>query len=295
MATFARRRPAPDILKNRALLTLMFGHFTNDLVGGFIPVLFPLLTARFDVNLSTVGLVSLAYSGMSSITQPFFGWLADRYGTRLIGAAIIWSAIAFAGIGFAPSFHLVVLLAGLAGIGSGLFHPFGALNAGAVIPPRQRNSAMSIYVSGGSIGFSMGPLIGVGLLALFGLRGTAVWVIPGIVMASFLLVGMRTIALPGARRSTMATAPSAPGSRRVLITVTLVMMLVSWNISAIESFVPIWYKDLGYGSGFYGPLTTAIILGGVAGALSAGALADRLNRRLLVGITFALSIPAILL
>lgn len=300
VATDERRRPALDIIRNRALVTLFFGHCTNDFVGGFIPVLYPLLSGKFHLSLSEVGLVSLAYTGMGAITQPFFGWLADRYGTRLIGTAIIWSAIAFGAIGFAPSFHLVLLLAALAGVGSGTFHPFGALNASAVIGQRQRNTAMSIYISGGTIGFALGPLIGVGLLALLGLHGTAIVLLPGAIVAAWLLIGMRSAAVHGSH-SSRARAPATAGTERQpipvrpLAIVILIMMALSWNSSAIVAFVPTWYKDLGYGSGFYGPLTTVLIIGGAFGALSAGALADRYGRRLLITGSLLLSIPLILL
>ena len=77
-----------SLLKNRPLMTMMLGHFTVDMYSGVIPLLYPLLTDKFDLSLSTVGLVSLAYSGMSSITQPLFGMFADRKGTRLIGLSM---------------------------------------------------------------------------------------------------------------------------------------------------------------------------------------------------------------
>src|SRR5215216_2544786 len=82
--------------RNRPLLTLMLGHFTIDTYVGLLPVLYPLLIDRFALNLRSVGLVSLAYVGASSLAQPFFGWLADRTSTRLIGAALIWTAAMFA-------------------------------------------------------------------------------------------------------------------------------------------------------------------------------------------------------
>src|SRR4029079_9284183 len=112
-------------------------------------ILFPLLINRFALDLKTVGLVSLAYTGTASLSQPFFGWIADRYGTRFIGLALIWTATMFATIGFAPSFPVLLVLAAAAGIGSGCYHPLGALNANAVIPDGQRNVAMSVYVTGG--------------------------------------------------------------------------------------------------------------------------------------------------
>src|SRR5262249_48185903 len=120
-----------SVLRNRPLLTLMYGHFTVDMYVGLLPVLYPLLTDRFSLDLKAVGLVSLAYSGVAALSQPFFGWIADRYGTRFAGLALFWTAIMFATIGFAPTFPILLLLAGLAGLGSGCYHPMGALNANA--------------------------------------------------------------------------------------------------------------------------------------------------------------------
>ena len=147
-------------MKNRALATLMLGHFTVDMHVGVIPMLYPLLRTRFDLSLETVGYVSLAYGGAASLSQPLFGLLADRKGTRLVGLALFWTAATFALIGFVPSFTTLIILAALSGLGSGLYHPLGALNARAVIDERERNTAMSVYVTGGTLGVASGPLIG---------------------------------------------------------------------------------------------------------------------------------------
>src|SRR5688500_6935384 len=108
-------------------------------------MMYPLLAGKFALDLKTVGLVSLAYGAGSSLSQPLFGWLADRHGTRYIGLALSWTAVTFALLGFVPNFGFLVALAALSGIGSGAYHPMGALNASAVIADRNRNAAMSIY------------------------------------------------------------------------------------------------------------------------------------------------------
>ena len=64
---------------------------TIDLYAGLLPVLFPVLSRKYGLDLATVGLVALAYSGVGSVSQPLFGWLADRHGRR---ALIIGSLIA---------------------------------------------------------------------------------------------------------------------------------------------------------------------------------------------------------
>ena len=43
------------VMRNRALLTLTLGHYTVDMYGGLLPILYPLLRDEFDLNLKTVG------------------------------------------------------------------------------------------------------------------------------------------------------------------------------------------------------------------------------------------------
>src|SRR5205085_241641 len=56
-----------------------------------------------------------------------------------------------------------------------------------------------------------------------------------------------------------------------------------------------WYKSLGYGPAFYGPLATTIVLASAAGNVGAGSLADRYGRRAVIVGTLVLSIPVLLL
>src|SRR5919201_928278 len=74
--------------------------------------------------------LTLTAPPVGSLSQPLFGWLADRFGTRFTGLALAWTALTFSTLGFAPSFPALVAMAAAAGLGSGAFHPFGALNVG---------------------------------------------------------------------------------------------------------------------------------------------------------------------
>src|SRR5919197_5460565 len=111
------------VFRHRRLLTLMLGHFTVDSYVGLLPVLYPLLIRRFDLNLETVGLVSLAYTGMASVSQPLFGVTADRWGTRFTGITLAWTATSFAAVGFAPHFPLLLAIPAASGAGPGALHP----------------------------------------------------------------------------------------------------------------------------------------------------------------------------
>ncbi len=286
--------PIRAILGNRPLMTLASGHFTVDMYSGLLPVLYPILTDRFELDLKTVGLVALAYSGASSVSQPFFGWLADRYGTRFTALALAWSAVLFATIGFAPSFEILLVLATLAGLGSGAFHPFGAITASSVIGEKSRNTAMSIYSTGGTLGVAIGPMIGAVLFHVFGMRGTAVMLIPGVTIAIWLLFAMRSVSVTGTR-SKSYVRPTVQRSIPYLAVgiIIAVMMLRMFPTIGLQNFIPLWYDDMGYGASYYGPLATVIVLSSAFGALGAGTLADKYGRRVVMLVTTILSIPAV--
>ena len=105
-----------DVLRNRPLLTLMLGHYTVDMYVGVLPVLYPVLTGRFSLDLKTVGLLSLAYSGMASLALPdksfyFVGGLTEA--TETIGCfalMCLWpAAFAHLAYGFAALCALTAL------------------------------------------------------------------------------------------------------------------------------------------------------------------------------------------
>jgi FSR family fosmidomycin resistance protein-like MFS transporter len=285
-----------EFLRNGKLVTLMLGHLTVDSYVGVIPVLYPLLIGRFHLTLATVGLVSLAYGGFAAISQPLFGVIADRYGTRFTGVALAWTALTFALIGFVSSFPMLLVLACASGLGSGAFHPFGALDVRALLPAWRRSFGMSIYVTAGTVGVALGPLIGIGVLALFGgLHGTGLLVIPGVAAGAYLLWRMRA----GAERVAAAAKTVIASPRAVpvfaLSMVIGVMMSRAWTVNAFQSFTPTWYRQLGYGPEFYGPLATTLVLASAVGTLGCGSLADRYGRRTVILVTLVLSVPAILL
>ncbi len=290
-----RRATQTGVLRNRPLVSLMLGHLTLDMYAGFLPVLYPLLIRQFELALGTVGLLTFAYTGTASLSQPIFGWVADRYGTRFIGVALLWTAITYATIGFARSFPVLLALAAAAGLGSGLYHPFGAVNASEVIPHSRRNTAMSVYVTGGTVGVAVGPLVGVALTGLFGLRGTAMMFLPGAAIAVWLLYEMRAVHVGGKRGAGKGHQSHGSVPLLPLTAVIAVMMARNWTVLSIQTFIPTWYRSLGYGASVYGPLATTMVLASGVGMVGCGSLADRHGKRAVVIATLALSVPATLL
>ncbi len=283
-------------VKNRALLVLMLGHFTNDLFAGVLAILYPLLKLRFGLSNAEIGFVTLAYTSTSSLTQPLFGHLADNNARRWYAPfAILWGSLFVSLYGFAPTFPLLLLCAAMAGTASGAYHPLGATNAAAVTDPGERNGALSLYTVAGTSGYALGPLLAAALLSVFGPPGTALFLLPGVLVAGLLARQMGVVETVRRARAALTAdvvnARPAWGPLGKLIGVT---MLRSWIFLSVLQFTPIWYDDQGFGRGFYGPLTTAIILAGVAGTLLGGNLADRIGQKAVVAWSLVAVIPALL-
>ena len=177
-------------------------------------------------------------------------------------------------------------------IGSGTFHPLGAVTVRSLLPPRGLNMAMSLYVTAGTLGLAAGPLIGVAVFGLAGIKGTALMLLPGVLIAAYLVLAMRSraYAVPRGPRRRVAAAGALP---LIPLAATVgVMASRSWTTVALQAFTPTWYQHLGYQPWFYGPLATTIILASAMGAVGTGALADRYGRRAVIVGTMVMSVPA---
>jgi MFS transporter, FSR family, fosmidomycin resistance protein len=283
-------------LKNPALLVLMLGHFTNDLFAGILAIMYPVFKLTFDLSNAQVGFVTLAYTAMSSLTQPAFGHLVDRHARRWYAPlAILWGSVFVSFYGFAPTFPLLLACAAMAGAASGAYHPLGATNAAAVTEPSYRNGAMSLYTVAGTSGYALGPLVAAGLLAVAGPQGTGFLVVPGAIVAVGMLRQMGVVERARRARAALAAGPLARPAWGPVTRVIGVTMLRSWIFLSVLQFTPVWYDGLGFDPAFYGPLTSVIILAGALGTLLGGALADRVGQKAVVIWAMAATIPALLI
>lgn len=268
-------------------------HGVNDAYSAFLHPLLPRIMGRLGLNIALAATLAMTLSLAASLLQPVMGHLADRYGRRpfVIGGPLL-GGIFMSLIGVAPNFVLLCVFLALGGLGSAAFHPPGASMAGRVTEGRGGGTRLSFFSFGGSVGYSIGPLLAVGVVAAFGLEGMWVAMLPAIVVA---LVLARTLpADPPA-----PVAREAPRASEILRLLRGPLGLV-FGISAASAFLqrvvltmqPIVVHAAG-GSEAVGALVLSVYLGGQAGGgLLGGMLADRMDRRtLLVGLTLA-SLPA---
>jgi MFS transporter, FSR family, fosmidomycin resistance protein len=279
----------------RAMATLSAGHLFTDVAQGSVPALLPFLIAKDHLSYAAASALVLAATISSSVIQPVFGHLSDRRSLPWlmpIGPALGGIGIALAGI--APSYGLTFAAIVVSGIGVAAFHPEGSRFANYVSGAR-RASGMSLFSVGGNIGFALGPVIVTPLMLVFGLSGTLFVLIPTLLMATVLVVelprltGFRTDVNAG--RVQREQQPERWGPFTILAGV---IALRSFVYFGLVTFIPLYYVHvLHAGKAVGNAALSAMLVGGAAGTLIGGPMADRFGRRAVLIGSMALLPPLV--
>jgi len=154
----------------KILFALTLVHFTGDFYSSFINPLFPLFVQKMGLTLAQIGIISGTVRLLAFIIQPSVGYLADRYSSRhfiLIGVLLPVIFIPLSGI--AGGFWILLAVVALGSIGSSMFHP-SVTGLVPVYSGSKTGFAMSVFNTGGTLAFGLGPLFITWYAARFGLK-----------------------------------------------------------------------------------------------------------------------------
>ena len=282
------------------LALLTSAHFTVDAYSSFFSPLLPLLATRLHLNLAMVGTLVALASLSSSFSQPFFGLVADRVRRPwLIGFGPLVAAAFMSSVGLAPSFGALVLILMVGGLGISWFHPQSAVLATQA--SHRRSLAMSVFITGGTLGGSLGPLISVAVVGWVGLERSWVVMFPGLVLAAVLIAALARIHGTGPQAQAGTAAPAGTPPLRELRPVLRPLALLYLAVvarSAVSygfmTFLPIHLHRLGYTVAFGGSALTAYLSMGALGGFLGGWLAEKIGGRRVVVQSFVGAIPLFL-
>lgn len=279
----------PRPLSSRlGLLTL--GHLTVDSYSSFFSPLLPLLVRKLDLSLTLVGTLVALSSVASSFSQPLFGLLSDRMRRPwFVAFGPLMAAIFMSALGLAPSYAALVGLLMLAGLGVAAFHPQAAVLASQV--SGRPHVSMALFITGGTIGFSIGPMFAVGIVSAFGLDRTWIAVIPGLVSSMLLLVWL--VRMPPRPRHEAKGVPIRelrPVARplSLLYFATVSRSAVSYGFM---TFLPLYLTARGFTLQQSGLLLSCYLLLGATGGFCGGWLSDRIGGHRVLVSSFVVSAP----
>jgi MFS transporter, FSR family, fosmidomycin resistance protein len=276
----------------KILLLLSTGHCVVDIYQGALPVLLPFLKEKLDLTYTMAGVIMIMANMTSSILQPLFGFFSDKKEKAfLLPLGSFCAGAGFALLSIPSSYSVVLLLVTISGLGIAAYHPEGYKTAAFYTGPRAA-TGMSIFSVGGNAGMALGPIISLPVISYLGFDALPLVVIPSLAFTAAIMYWRREVALPertAEAKREEGRRPSRAASRSLANVISIVIMR-SWTQMGLLSYIPFYYINHLKGDPIYaGTLVSAFLLGGAAGTLAGGPLADRWGHRFYISLTMALA------
>jgi len=270
--------------RRRSLASCCSAHTLHDGLSDVTYVLLPLLAQTFGLSLAQVGLIRSAHRAAMAAFQIPAGLFAERFGERnLLAFGTLVAAIAFLALGNASGFWMILVALFFAGLGSAVQHPLASTIISHAYPDEGRRAALGTYNFFGDVGkFAFGGAVSLCLLA-----GIA-WQVPvmafgviGIATAIAIFMFVANTHSPQGTHAAEAPAPPVKGwgirNPQGFTALCLIEVLDSSTRTGFLTFIAFLLIAKGIPEGWAALAVPLILVGGMAGKLACGFLAERLG------------------
>ncbi len=281
----------------KIILALTLVHFVGDFFTSFISPLIPVFVESLTLSMTQVGILTGVMRLLAFIVQPSVGYLADRYQTRGFIITGLLLTIVFIPLSCtAGNFYTLLGMVALGAMGSSMFHP----SVTGMVPlysGRKKSFCMSVFNTGGTLSFAIGPVFITFYVAQFGLGNVPYIMIGGFAILFFCLAyipapvseGLKSTGFIGSLKESLGKVWKA------IFLIWLVMVLRAVVGQAFFTFMPVMLSTKGYSIVVIGMIISALITAGTLSGLISGLLADRIGFKPVFITSFLLMTPTLLL
>ncbi|MGW7059718.1 MFS transporter [Streptomyces sp. NPDC054904] len=278
--------------RNTSISLLAVGHACVDIYQGAVAALIPFFVAERDYTYAIASGIVLAASLLSSVAQPVFGALTDRWPMPwLLPVSTLLGGVGIALSGLSGSYGLTLFFVAISGIGVAAYHPESARVAR--LASAGSHSAMGWFSLGGNIGFALAPLMVAAVIGHGSLRWTPVLVLPALVGVTLCVPVLRMLARPQAGTA-KSRAPRRADDVASFVKLSLAIVFRSIVFIGLSTFISLYARQRVQDSTTAG--TTALFLlflGGAVGSVLGGSLANRYDRVRVCRWSYLLSVIAV--
>ena len=261
----------------KIIVALTLVHFMGDFYSSFIMPLFPAFVDRHGLTMAQVGVITGTMRLLAFIVQPAVGYFADRYETRIFALGGLFLTTLFIPLaGIAPTFWVLTLFLAIGSVGSSMFHPsvtgmvpvYGGLHTGF---------SMSVFNTGGTLAFGIGPLFITWFVALFGLSAMPATMLIGLMALVFLYQVLPVPEVEALNHNGFVESLKQTLGHvwRPVLLIWLVMMLRAVVDQSFLTFTPVYLANKGYSLVAVGSTIAIFVVAGTVSGLLAGLLSDR--------------------
>ncbi|MBN2044101.1 MAG: MFS transporter [Anaerolineales bacterium] len=270
------------------VITIASGHFIHDTFTAFVAPLLPLVIEKLSLSLTMAGALN-AFMQLPAVLNPFIGYLADKLSLRYF---VIFAPAATASLiglmGLTPSYGMLVFLFVLIGFSVAAFHaPTPAMIAR--VAGKRVGLGMSMYMAGGELGRTVGPLVAVAGVSAWGLEGIYRLIALGWGASLILFWRFRYVSSADYRFKNGNLKAEIPKLRSLFLPIVLLTFTRAFLTGSITTYLPTFLNFEGATLAFAGISLSVLEAAGVAGALISGSVSDRFGRKPVLLVSLILS------
>ena len=276
--------------KKSKVYLLSIGHLVHDIYTSFLSPVLPLLIEKFSLTYTLAACLRLAMR-IPSILNPFIGHIADGVGLKyFVALAPAITAIAMSLIGKAPNYLSLVILLIVAGLSSSFFHVPAPVILKR-ISSRKLGMSMSAFQIGGELSRTIGPIIVVGAISLWGFAGIYRLMPLGIFISIVLLLKLKDEKNPRHKSKKYnfkkSITKTLKQGKTLIFALLGIILIKSFTASVIAAFLPTYLSFKGYSLWMAGGALSILQAAAIIGVLFTGTISDIIGRkRLLIIVTF---------
>ncbi|MEV8022460.1 MFS transporter [Streptomyces sp. NPDC086554] len=278
--------------RKKSIIMLSVGHACVDIYQGAVASLVPFFVAERAYSYAAVSGIVLAASLLSSVAQPVFGALTDRWAMPwLLPVSTIFGGLGIALSGLSGSYALTLAFVAVSGVGVAAYHPESARVARLV--SEGSHSAMGWFSLGGNLGFAAAPLMVTAVVASGGLRLSPLLAVPALAGSVLCLPVLRALERTVRGGSGTAVATGAD-DRASFVKLSLAVVCRSIVFIGLSTFISLYAQERSGGGTAAGTAALVVLyLGGAVGSVLGGNLANRWDRVTVARWSYLVTVAAV--
>lgn len=279
-----------------SVIWLSVAHLVCDIYGGFLNPLMPFIAAKLGFTMALATVLVAITQICSNMLQPLFGFFADNINKRIF---IFWGLVlASVFIPLAPTTNsiLVLTLCMIVGsLGGSFFHP-QALGFVNTFSKNNCANNMGIFVSMGSLGFALGPLLATFIVQNMGLVNISYTSFLGLILAAcmFLFVPKLSAIKKSVEHKEFLTSFKNILKNRQMNYLMMVAMMKSLVTNSSCILLPFLWKSMGHSPFYIGFALFLFVFAGSVGSLLSPILERKFGSKPVIYLSMWATLPLML-
>jgi len=264
--------------KNVIIISL--AHMSHDTYSAFLAPILPILIDQLGITLFMAGMLDVVRR-IPQLLNPLLGMIADRIRISVfIILAPLVTTLSMSFLGLSPNATVLTVLVFVSGISAAFFHVPSPVMI-KHFSGDKIGRGMSFYMLGGELARTLGPLLILSGVSLWGLRGT--WRLAPLGMAASLVLFFQfrkvKIHRPVKKESSGSYGRTFVKLLPLFLTIGGIIFFRGAMKAALTIYLPTYLTIKNHSIWMAGISLSLLQFSGAAGTFAAGPLSDRIGRK----------------